>query len=148
MERVLAALDFSPIGAAVLAHAADLAVALGAEVDLLHVAAPNPEFVGYEAGPATVRDARAHELQAEHTQLLAHAEALRARGLTVHARLVQGYTVDTILSEAERLGVGLIVVGAHHRGPLGRALLGSVSAGVLRKAKCPVLVVPKAAQAG
>jgi nucleotide-binding universal stress UspA family protein len=37
----------------------------------------------------------------------------------------------------------LIVVGAAHRGPLGRVLLGDVSRGVLHGAPCPVAVAPR-----
>jgi nucleotide-binding universal stress UspA family protein len=35
----------------------------------------------------------------------------------------------------------MIVVGSHGRGALGRALIGSVSDQVVRRAPCPVLVV-------
>ena len=44
--------------------------------------------------------------------------------------------------------VDLLVCGSRGRGPLGRVVLGSVSAGVLRKARCPVLVVPRGARDG
>jgi nucleotide-binding universal stress UspA family protein len=47
-----------------------------------------------------------------------------------------------VLSEARRLEVELIVVGSHGHGLLFDALLGSVSAAVLRHAEVPVLVVP------
>jgi nucleotide-binding universal stress UspA family protein len=46
------------------------------------------------------------------------------------------------LSEARRLKVELIVVDSHGHGLLFDALLGSVSAAVLRHADVPVLVVP------
>ncbi|HEY8583270.1 MAG TPA: universal stress protein, partial [Capillimicrobium sp.] len=43
---------------------------------------------------------------------------------------------------AEERDAGAIVVGACHRGRVGRAILGSVSRGVLHDAPCPVAVAP------
>jgi len=42
---------------------------------------------------------------------------------------------------ADSKGADLIVVGSRGRGPVGSALLGSVSHGVVRQAKRPVLIV-------
>jgi nucleotide-binding universal stress UspA family protein len=44
----------------------------------------------------------------------------------------------------ETANTGMLVVGSHGRGPLRRALLGSVSAHVVRAARCPVVVCPPA----
>lgn len=44
----------------------------------------------------------------------------------------------------ETASTGMLVVGSHGRGPLRRALLGSVSARVVRDARCPVIVCPPA----
>ncbi len=142
MRRLLAAIDFSPISARVVDQAASLAAAFSAELTILHVAAPDPDFVGYAAGPQTVRDARARELRAEHRKLQEVAETLRDREIATRALLIQGPTAEQILAEAKRLEAGMIVVGSHGHGSLYRALLGSVSEDVVRAAVCPVLVVP------
>lgn len=142
VTRILAALDFSEVTEKVLDQGERLAEALSAELVLLHVAAPDPEFVGFEAGPETTRQARARELRDEHRRLQEMADALRARGLSAMALLIQGPTVEKILAEAERLGAQFIVIGSHGHGVLHRALLGSVSEGVVRGARCPVHVVP------
>lgn len=64
----------------------------------------------------------------------------------VSGEVVYGYADD----ELARLSaeVDLLVCGSRGRGPLGRVALGSVSAGVMRKARCPVLVVPRGARDG
>jgi len=142
VRTILAALDFSPVSTAVVELAASLAANFSAELTLLHVAAPDPSFIGYEPGPQTVRDARAHELRSEHRDIQGLAEGLRERGIATHALLIQGPTVEKILAEAERLGADVIVVGSHGHGALHRALLGSVSEGVVRAGSFPVLVVP------
>ena len=142
MRQILVPVDFSPVTAAVVEHAAQLAESFAAEIALLHVAAPDPDFVGYETGPETVREHVAADLRSEHRELQSVAEALRARGLRAHAVSVQGSTVETILERAERISADLIVVGSHGHGALYRALVGSVSEGVIRGARCPVLLVP------
>ena len=142
MRNILVALDFSTGTGAVITVASELVRALAADCWLLHVAAPDPEFVGYEVGPQSVRDQVATEMRGEHRELHEHAERMRAGGLRVTALQVQGPTVEKILHEAQRLQVDLIVIGSHGHGVLHRALLGSVSEGVLRGATCPVLIVP------
>lgn len=139
---ILAAIDFSESTPLVIDEAATLAAALGSKIVVAHVAAPDPDFVGYEAGPQSVRDARAHELRDERQELRRIEDTLKARGLAAEAMLVQGPTVEKIVEEAERLGADWIVVGSHGRGALARVLIGSVSEGVVHHAKCPVVVVP------
>jgi len=148
MRQILAAVDFSPISKAVVEQAASLAEAFSAELTLVHVAAPDPAFVGYEAGPQTVRDDRAREIREEHRNLQALAEDLRDRAISARALLIQGPAVEKILAEATRLRADLIVIGSHGHGPLYRVLLGSVSEGVVRASRCPVLVVPAAGSKG
>jgi nucleotide-binding universal stress UspA family protein len=142
MQQILAAIDFSEVSSRVLEQAARLAEAFSAELSLVHVAAPDPEFVGYDAGPESVRGQRAAELRSEHRELQGMAESLRERGLRARALLIQGPTVEKIVEEIGRLEADVAVLGSHGHGALRRALLGSVSEGVIRRAPCPVLVVP------
>ena len=142
MKKILVPVDFSNVTDRTLQAAARLAGALKAELLLLHVAAPEPEFIGYETGPASVRQAVAHQLSAEHKQLQAMQHALESQALQVTALLVQGYTAEKILAEAERLPADLIVMGSHGHGGLHHLLMGSVAEGVVRKARCPVVLVP------
>ena len=142
MKNVLAAVDFSAVSERVLEHAAALARAESARLWLVHVAAPDPEFVGLAVGPQHVRDHRAAELRKEHRELQQRAERLRASGIEATALLVQGQTVEVLLAEADRLAADVIVIGSHGRGALHRALVGSACEGVLRRTTRPTLVVP------
>ncbi len=142
MKRILAAIDFSEASPRVVGTAAELAEKFDADLWLVHVAAGEPEFVGYDVGPESVREKRARELRAEHRELQQFASDLRDRGLRAHALLVEGPTVDTLLAEARRRDAELVVIGSHGRGMLLRAVLGSVSEGLVRRAPCPVLVIP------
>ena len=142
MKNILVPIDFAPVGKEVLALASDIARAFNAKLWLVHVAAPDPEFVGYHAGPSYVREQRADVLRHEHTDLQTMSAGLTSRGLTAEALLVQGPTTDTLLDEADRIKADLIVMGSHGRGGLFKALVGSVSEQVLKQSRVPVLIVP------
>lgn len=142
MKTILVPIDFSPATDAVIAAATQLAEAFGSALWLLYVAAPDPDFVGYEVGPGSVRQQVAHELRDTHRQLQAHAQTLRAQGIDATGLQIEGAIAETILREAKRLAADCIVLGSHGHGALRRALLGSVSEGVLHGATCPVLVLP------
>ena len=60
--------------------------------------------------------------------------------------VVDGYADDELARLSE--DVDLLVCGSRGHSPLGSVMLGSVSAGVLRKARSPVLVVPRGARDG
>jgi nucleotide-binding universal stress UspA family protein len=140
--KILLSVDLSDSTAEVLAKAEDLAKALSAEVWLLHVGAPDPDFVGYDAGPQSMRDFVAETFREEHRQIQAIAERFRQLGLTATALLIQGPTAETILKEAAKLNVSMIIMGSHGRGMMSQLLMGSVSEDVIRKSPVPVLVVP------
>ncbi len=140
--KLLAALDLADTPPAVLRETRAWADRLRAAVWLLHVAEPDPDFVGYEPGPDTVRAAVARKFHREHRQIEDAARDLRAAGLEATALLVQGPTAATILREAERLGADAILLGVRGHGALHDFLLGSVSRRVLHAAARPVLFVP------
>ena len=138
---LLVSIDFSAVTDAQL-EVVDRLAGPGREIHLLHVTEPDPSFVGLEAGPEEVQHQVASELQRAHDELDALANRLRAKGHAVRTLLVPGPTVQTILEQAEKLDAELIVMGSHGRGKLFDLVVGSVSAGVIRKSRVPVLVVP------
>jgi nucleotide-binding universal stress UspA family protein len=140
--RLLVPLDLSPATPPTLDAAARLARATGASLWLLHVAEPEPDFVGWQAGSDSVRGQLAREMRREHRELQAHAEALRASGLDATALLLQGPVAQTILAEAKRLGAETIVMASHGHGAMFDLLVGSICQAVLRASEVPVLLVP------
>jgi len=54
----------------------------------------------------------------------------------------QPHCADVILARADELDADMIVVGSHEFGAVLRVLPGSVRAEILKKAWCPVVVVP------
>jgi nucleotide-binding universal stress UspA family protein len=141
MRRILACVDLSESSQAVIACACGLA-SPGGKVVLLHVAAGEPEFVGYRSGPDVVRDAVARELREEHLAVQRLADGVRDRGLDVTPLTVQGATAERILEHAERLHADFIIVASRGHGVLHDVLVGSTVRAVLHAATVPVVVVP------
>jgi nucleotide-binding universal stress UspA family protein len=141
MQTVLACIDLTAQSAAVLACARNLTPP-GGQLVLLHVAAPDPDFVGYDVGPPTVRDQVAKELRAEHRAVQALAATLEHSGLNVTPLTVQGVVVERILEHATRMQVDLIVLASKGRSAIAELFAGSTVHGVLRGANVPVVVLP------
>jgi nucleotide-binding universal stress UspA family protein len=64
-----------------------------------------------------------------------------AGGVPVHTQTVEGNAADVLVERSRELD--LLVLGSRAYGPVRHALLGSVSAAVMREAHCPVLVMPR-----
>ena len=142
MKSILVPVDFSDATPRVIETARQMAGAFGGRIVLLHVVEPEPDFVGFEPGPATMRMSVARDFKAEHLQLDKLKESLTGTGLDVIALQIRGSTAEKILHEAATHEAGLIVMGSHGHGALYELLVGSVTTGVLKDARCPVVVVP------
>jgi len=142
MKNILVPVDFSDVTDAVLRLALEVGKPFQAKIHLLHVAAPDPDFVGYEPGPPSVRVQLAEKFRDEHRKIQALKEASGLPEDGIHAHLIQGPFIQKILEEADRLQADLLVIGSHGHGALYNLLMGSVAEGILRDSRCPVLVVP------
>ena len=140
--KLLVATDFSPSSKRILRVARKLAQALSAELSILHVGMPEPEFVAYGAGRRADRDRTAREYKEEHRLVGEASKTMRDAGVEATGLVVPGVPADVIVGEAEKLGADMIILGSHGFGAVFKVLLGSVSTAVLKKAKCPVLIVP------
>jgi nucleotide-binding universal stress UspA family protein len=140
--KLLAAVDLSRASSYVIEAVHRVAMATDAEVHVLHVVTPLPSIAGPEFHPVMTHEELAERYLDEQDQLAVLVGQLRESDVNASALLAQGDPAKTVLSEARRLEVELIVVGSHGHGLLFDALLGSVSAAVLRHAEVPVLVVP------
>jgi nucleotide-binding universal stress UspA family protein len=88
--------------------------------------------------PAPVAGAFARGLE---EVALAARRVLAKRSPSADTAVVDQPPVAGILDQARRVRARAIVVGSRGQGLLGRLLLGSVSRGVVRRARCAVLVV-------
>jgi nucleotide-binding universal stress UspA family protein len=142
MKNILVTIDFDIKEQLVLDKAFELAERFDSKIWLIHIAAPDPDFVGYEVGPQYIRDCRASELRKEHKLLQEYANTLNQKGVEAEGLLVQGATIEMIMKEAKKLHVDLIITGHHEHNFLYKAFVGSVSRKIVEESKIPVLIVP------
>lgn len=140
--NLLTAIDFSDSSQIVIEKVKELATALSAKVWLLHIAEPDPDFVGYEVDTPVMREVTAERFRKEHRQLQQLSDDLRSKGIDCTALLIQGPTVETIINETSKLSIDMLILGSHGKGVFKRLLIGSISEEVLHKSPVPVLIVP------
>ena len=142
MKNILVSVDFDEKYSLLVDKASDLAEKFGSKIWLLHVAAPEPDFVGYDVGPQYIRDFRAEDLKEEHKALQKVVTLLEQNGLEAEALLIQGGTTEMVLKESEKLHIDLVVIGHHEHNLIYKAFVGSKSNSIINQSKIPVLIIP------
>ena len=139
MENIVIATDGSPSAQEAVKFGLELSADHGATVTFVHVA---PAVDLLPGGVFGVTVAVQHETtDADAEPLDAAREAAQEKGIRAHTTLLKGDPVDEIVAYADTIDADLIVVGSRGHGTIASALLGSVSRGILREARRPVLVV-------
>lgn len=141
IERILCPVDFSPFSKRALEHAAVLAKWYEAELTVLHATPLMPTVLGFPPAVdlASSEPVSNEAVLRELTAFTAEAVAPLAPRLVLRS----GHAPSEILDYADESGADLIVLGTHGRTGFEHLVLGSVTEKVLRKAKCPVLTVPR-----
>lgn len=140
--KLLVVTDLEESSEAFHAEARKWAAKFAKSVWLVHVEDPDPSFIGYEAGPQEVRDAVAGEIRDHHRRLEEESDRWREHDMEAKVMVIQGPTVETILEQADKLEADAIVMGAPSHSRLHDLLLGNIADSLIRRAKCPVLVIP------
>jgi nucleotide-binding universal stress UspA family protein len=133
------------IGEASLAPArtaAWLARELGARVTMIYVAEELLTAAAVAAGagvdPSAVRDRML-------TEARTRAEGLGREvmeGIQYDVIVAEGDVAEEVAAAADRLGADLLVAGSRARGAVRSVFLGDTTRDLLRRAHCPVVVVP------
>jgi len=155
MKTILVAIDFSPVTDSVVAAAAELARSVQGRLFLLNVV-PVPDLLGnvaigintaYIVGCryqlAEAPDAAAVETEAERRAdgRLKHL-AWSLPGLDVGTSVAAGDPAEEILRVAREKSADFIMMGLHRHNSLYELFVGSTAHAVLKKAPCPVLMIP------
>lgn len=139
-DRILCPVDFSESSKRAFAEARALALATGARLTAIAVV-----DIAYELRDSAMLanidvEAIARTTESETRKRL---DELVGRDVpAVEAVVASGSAAATVLERAAQEGSDLIVMGVHGRGALDLGLFGSTTHQVIRRATCPVLVVP------
>lgn len=142
LKNILVAVDFHDAVGEILGYAEGLAEKFGAKVCVVHVAEPEPDFVGFKPGPQYIRDVKAEEFREEHRNLQSICDTFLGKEIEKEALLIQGSTVETVLNEAEKLHSDLLIVGTHRHSFLHDLLRERVSLELLKNSSIPLLAIP------
>lgn len=140
-QKVVCGVDDSADAVEVVRVAANLARERDLGLVLIHVDA-QPIMA---AAPLVAYVAPGHDYRADMRHALVRLAALAAEAGVDGAaqlRVEAGDPAVRLLAAARAASTALIVIGSRTRGAWRRALHGSVSAVVVAKAACPVLVIP------
>jgi nucleotide-binding universal stress UspA family protein len=140
VTTAIVAVDFTPASRRAARFAIDL-VADGGRLMLVHVkSAVNLS----EEGAGWWDDAYQRRTEDLFRRLTAGIEP--ERGITISTRLLHGDVGATIAAFAHDAGAGVIACGGRRHSFIERMLLGSVSTELIRRADCPVVVLPDRGQ--
>jgi len=145
MKALLVSVDFSAASRAVIDTAVELAAAPAAKLILHHTLVPSMVTAEYGLGVDMLREAMLVSEKAARHQLEHLEDELTARGLDVMSVLTRGSAAESILEVAKKQHANMIVLGSHGHTAFYDLLVGSTTHAVLKKATCPVLVVPPSA---
>lgn len=144
MKTILTPIDFSTATDGVIESAAALARVTQSRIVLLHVV--QPPILTSDYGLALENFQEAIALSEKHSakRLAELSEKLRVRfpDLPMETLQVSGPPTPEILEHARKLDAAYIVMGSHGHTAIYDLIVGTTTHGVLRKAPCPVVIVP------
>lgn len=147
VSRIVCAIDFSESSLESLTFALSIAEEADARLTLLHVIEVPPELQ-HPPQPSDFNfnvDAVRAEAEAEALRRLRALIPENAREYcTIDTAVLEGGVSRQLLRMAADRHADLIVLGVHGRNAFDLAFFGSNSKDVIRRAQCPVLVVPPA----
>lgn len=142
MKTILTPVDFSEVSDVVITASAALAKAIDARIVLLTVVQPPVFTAEYSALVDNIVEITAIGERTAARQLAATQERLKKEGLAVETVQFSGAPVVHITEQAEKFNADYIVMGSHGHTAFYDLLVGSTTHGVLKRAPCPVIIVP------
>ena len=143
IERILCPVDFSEFSTKAYDYAYSLARHYGAKLWLQHVVAPIGGSYPLYVVPDTFAAIDWNMTADAEKRLKEIVERRVTNGCRAEFVVHTGAIPEAILSFAESQHIDMIVMGTHGRRGWDRLVTGSVTERVLRKARCPVLVIRK-----
>ena len=136
--RILLATDFSTYADTARSLVNSLTLAEGSRIRVVHAIEPISTVAMFASSALlTINDAAEREAK---DLVKKTAALLRAPGREVDGVVGLGRAADVVIDECADFKPDLLIVGSRGRGGFATAVLGSVSAELVDRSKCPVLV--------
>lgn len=144
-KKILVPTDFSVYADNALKQAIDLATQYNAKIYLLHVIDDGFQqcTVDYCINEGVVQKILQESIKNAQDKLQQEAKKVT----DIHSSIeivydtIRGIPYEEILKEQEEKGIDLIVIASHGKTGILKNLLGGVADKVMKRAKCPVLLV-------
>ena len=145
MKTLIAATDLSKTSLNAVNYAADIAAAINARLEILHVmqvpiATGIPDYI--QQMQEEMYDQRNHKLRLLKQRL----EKRTANNIPISCNIMEGATNSTILDFAGSEKPLAIILGSKGVSNLQNILFGSVALHTAKHAQCPVLLIPEKAK--
>jgi len=158
--NILVCTDLTVLSENVLLKAKEIAAATSAKLWIIHIVSPDQGFIGYEhaglsqmgvleyeiesqSNSQNIRKFISNKLHLNHRKIQSISANIRDDGIDSTGLMIQGAIVETILKQASKLKVDMIILGSQQHSFIHQCLLGSISEDVVHNSQVPILVVPK-----
>ncbi len=146
IHKILIAVDGSPYSDHIIDYGVFIAKKMNSEIGVVHInelpmAAPfTIDPLSNEPSTMIMEVMQAQEDSSK--ELFKHIQKTWGKEIPLHIYAKVGKPKDEILATAEEFQADLIILGTHGRVGFDHFISGSVAEGVVRKARCPVLIIP------
>ncbi|HBG47762.1 MAG TPA: universal stress protein [Deltaproteobacteria bacterium] len=142
IQKVLFPTDFTGASIHAASYALSLAEAYKAKLYVVHVVDTSREARGFYL-PHLPFDKLDEEMMESATEMLRRFCEMRFKGYrNLESRVLDGEPYKEILKVINGSAIDVVVMGTFGKARIDRVLFGSTTERVMRKAACPVFVVP------
>lgn len=140
MKKILVCLDLSEISNSVVEGACRFATEIGASIHLVYVSPHrgqmNTHVVENLAKETSI-------IMIKENQKMEKFESLcKEKGIESDSSILSGNVIDAICDEAKEIDPDFIIIGSETTNAAVHMIKGSVGAGLLKKLKLPLLLIP------
>ncbi|BEV04246.1 MULTISPECIES: universal stress protein [Chryseobacterium] len=142
MVNIVLPVDFGDKTEQLLEGAVKFAKQVNGRIYLIHVAPSDIGFAIGDMGFQYFPEVEENEIREELVQLNKIQQRILAHEVECEHILKQGIAKDIILEHAEDKKADFIVMGSHGRSGIYDVFVGSLTKGITKDSKVPVLVLP------
>ncbi|MDO9531744.1 MAG: universal stress protein [Deltaproteobacteria bacterium] len=141
VQKILFPIDFASNFETLVPWVATFAAKFDATVYVLFVAQDLAHFATFYVPHGNIEEFQQQAINSATKRMAAAAQEFSKKFPKLETRVELGAPAEKILAFVEKEKIDMIVMGAHGRDALQRAIFGSVANKVVKSASCPVLTI-------